>query len=194
MNYGEIDLNQERISNLKKFQEEKAKYNLKTVESYGRKIQEFNKAMDYDETQELQKMKLDINKNFTEIRNKINKEKLERDKLEENLKFDLAEEKDNTISSLQHELENYNSRLSIVQGKIKEEKESIIKNIAKKAIGAAQDYRNELETVIENARIDLKDRYNKILEEHRNFNENYCSVSYEMTEVEDTIRKLNKYI
>lgn len=194
MNYGEIDLNQERISNLKKFQEEKAKYNLKTVESYGRKIQEFNKAMDYDETPELQKMKLDINKKVTEIRNRINKEKLERDKLEENLKFDLAEKKDNTISSLQHELENYNRRLSIVQGKIKEEKDSIIRDIAKEAIGAAQDYRNELEAVIENARIDFKDRYNKILEEQRNFNENYRPVSYAMTEIEDTIRKLNEYI
>ena len=56
-----MDMYQEKINKLNKFEVEKAKYNLKHDKYYTKKIKEFNQLMDYEGTQELQKMKSDIN-------------------------------------------------------------------------------------------------------------------------------------
>lgn len=188
------DIKKIREDALNKFEEKKSKYNLKFADGYSRKIQEFNQAMENGGTEELQKIKVETNKKITEIKNNITKEKSERDKLEESLKFDEAEKKDNIISSFEHELENYNRRLSMIQSKIDEDKKKILSDIAKDLQKIAQDYRNELESVIENARADIMDRYNKAMQEQMDFNKNYSPVSYAMTEVDSTINQLNKYI
>ncbi|ENZ30116.1 hypothetical protein HMPREF1084_03961 [Clostridium butyricum 60E.3] len=189
-----MDMYQEKINKLNKFEVEKAKYNLKHDKYYTKKIKEFNQLMDYEGTQELQKMKSDINSKVAEVKNKINKEKLERDRLEENLKFDLAEEKNNSISSLQCDLEKYNKRLNIVQDKIDKEKVEKISEKAKEVIAIAQDYHNELQSVIDNARLDIKDRIEKLMQDQVNFNENYSPVAYAITEIENSITKLNEFI
>lgn len=58
----------------------------------------------------------------------------------------------------------------------------------------AADYKEELQLVIENAREDLSDRYQKIIQDRSNFNANYAPVSYTLTEVDNTIKKMNEYI
>ena len=188
------DIKKKREEALNTFEEEKSKYKLKFADDYSKKIQEFNQALGYDGSEELQKIKVDINIKIADVKNRIIKGRSERNKLEESLKFDEAEKKDNIISSLEHELENYNRRLSIVQSKINEESKSMFSHIAKELQKIAQDYRNELESIIENARADLNDRYNKVRKDQVDFNENYSPISYTITEVDNTIIQLNKYV
>lgn len=189
-----MDIYEMKRDNLEKFEEEKEKYNLKFAENYNRKIQEFNAAFDFNGSEELQKMKSEINNKINNIINQISKANTERSKLEDNLKFEEAEKKDLFISNSQYELENLRRRLSIVQSKIDSEKEEKLGKVANELKTIAADYKEELQLVIENAREDLSDRYQKIIQDRSNFNANYAPVSYTLTEVDNTIKKMNEYI
>lgn len=185
-----MDIYEMKRDNLEKFEEEKEKYNLKFAENYNRKIQEFNAAFDFNGSEELQKMKSEINNKINNIINQISKANTERSKLEDNLKFEEAEKKDLFISNSQYELENLRRRLSIVQSKIDSEKEEKLGKVANELKTIAADYKEELQLVIENAREDLSDRYQKIIQDRSN----YAPVSYTLTEVDNTIKKMNEYI
>lgn len=189
-----MDIYEMKKYNLEKFEEEKEKYNLKFAENYNRKIQEFNTAFDFNGSEELQKMKSEINNKINNIINQISKASTERSKLEDNLKFEEAEKKDLFISNLQYERENLERRLSIVQNKIDSEKEEKLGEVAKELKTIAADYKEELQLVIENAREDLSNRYQKIIKDQSNFNANYAPVSYTLTEVDNAIKKMNEYI
>ena len=77
---------------------------------------------------------------------------------------------------MQCDLEKYNKRLNIVQDKIDKEKVEKISEKAKEVIAIAQDYHNELQSVIDNARLDIKDRIEKLMQDQVNFNENYSQL------------------
>lgn len=188
------DLNQEREEALNKFEEDRELYKLTTYDNYLNKLNEFNKVKESVNENEFTQMHNEISNKIKEIKDNIRTEKAERAKLEESLKFDLAEKKDSKITEFEKTLDNYERRLSIINIKINEGVENKLKIAGAELYKAASEYKNELESIVVNANNDLKERKQKIFDEEVNFLNKYKPVRYMQFEVESEINKLSKYI